>query len=172
MREIVRYCFEDAARDRLREALRNAIGQRMQGGGLGAMRMAAAAGPWNLAGDGLSMVESLREQIHDAIRDRFSEAVRERVGSAIRLQMDDVLRERLGTVIRAALMEQKTLGGFDPDQFADSVRGRLGHAIRERLTDAIRERLHEVHRDRLRDAIRSAVSQRQVEFTGFGTGTH
>jgi len=84
-----------------------------------------------------------------------------------------VLRERLGTAVRASLVEQKLLGGFDPDQFADSVRGRLAYAIRERLTDTVKERLHEVHRDRLRDAIRSAVSEGgNPEFTGFGTGMH
>jgi hypothetical protein len=88
---------------------------------------------------------------------------------------EDVLKERLGTAVRASLVEQKLLGGFDPEQFADSVRGRIAYAMRERLTDAIRERLHEVHRDRLRDAIRSALQEPgggSGEFAGFGTGMH
>jgi len=84
------------------------------------------------------------------------------------------MRERLGTAIRASLVEQKLLGGFDPEQFADSVRGRIAYAIRERLTDSLRERLHEVHRDQLRDTIRSAVTEQGMgmEFSGFGGGMH
>jgi hypothetical protein len=99
------------------------------------------------------------------------------VTHAIKQNVEDVLRERLGTAIRSSYVEQKLLGGFDPEQFADSVRGRIAYVMRERLTDAIRERFHDVHRDRLRDAIRSAItqahgSQSGPEFSGFGTGMH
>ena len=84
-----------------------------------------------------------------------------------------MLRERLGTAVRTSIIEQKLLGGFDPDSLADAVRGRIAYAMRERLTDAIRERLHDVHRDRLREAIRSSITQMQTpEFSGFGTGMH
>ena len=86
-----------------------------------------------------------------------------------------MLRERLGTAVRASIVEEKLLGGFDPDALADSVRGRIAYTLRERLTDAIRERLHDVHRERLREAIRSAVtqaSQSGPEFTGDAPGMH
>jgi hypothetical protein len=37
----------------------------------------------------------------------------------------------------------------------------------------VRERLHEVHRDRLREAIRSAITEHGAgEFSGFGGGMH
>lgn len=76
--------------------------------------------------------------------------------------------------MRTSLIEQKVLGGFDPEAFSDAVRGRLTHAMRERLTDSIRERLHDAYRDRLRETIQSAVIQARPasEFTGFGTGMH
>jgi hypothetical protein len=85
-----------------------------------------------------------------------------------------VLRERLGTAVRKSLIEQKMLGGFDPEGFADSVRSRIAYSMGERLADAIRERFHDAYRDRLREAILMAVQQAQPtqQFNGFGTGMH
>jgi hypothetical protein len=173
VREAAREHLAEAVRQRVPEVVRSVVGER----GSGARPMLGAGFGVGASGynDGMmSMAESLREHIHDALRTRFVDAVREHIGEMIKDRVEDVMRERLGAAVRAALVEQKLLGGFDPEQLADSVRGRIASAIRERLTDAVRERLHEVHRDRLRDAIRSAIGDHSGggEFAGFGTGMH
>src|SRR5690348_309639 len=89
-------------------------------------------------------------------------------------QLDAVLRERLGSAIRSSLAEQKVLGGFDPDQFAESVKTRISSEVHHRMADAIREYLHELDDDGLRQAIRQVVTQRgeytpsYSGYSGFG----
>jgi hypothetical protein len=79
--------------------------------------------------------------------------------------------------VRKSLLEQKMLGGFDPEAFTDSVRNRIVYAMGERLADALRERFHDTYRDRLREVIQTAVSATRptsevTSFGGFGTGMH
>ncbi len=168
--EVVRDRFEEVGGPRLGMALRSATAQRMH-----AFRDSGEsfvpATPWGM-GDGMPLAATHRDQIHEAIRDRLGDAIRERLASTIEQSIGDALRERLSTAIQATLVEQKLLGGFDPEQFADGVRGLLDHAIRERVIDAVRERLHEVHREHLHDVIRNAAPGSRQEFTGFGTGMH
>ena len=104
-------------------------------------------------------------------------SVREMMATNIKQHIDEVLRERLGTAVRKSLIEQKMLGGFDPEGFTDSVRGRITYAMGERLVDCLRERFHDGLRDELREAIQNAVSQARPtsepsSFGGFGTGMH
>jgi len=115
-------------------------------------------GSFAFPGSSLQEVPALRDQIHDAIRHRVGETFRTRIASMMKQQLESVLRDQLGTVVCTSLTEQKVLGGFDPDQFADSVRSRLITALQERMIDAARASLHE-HREGLQDAIRWAVTQ-------------
>jgi hypothetical protein len=117
-------------------------------------------------------VQALRDQIHDAIRHRLGETFRTRIASVMKQQLDSVLRDRLGTAVCTSLVEQKALGGFDPELFAESVRSRLVTALHERVIDAARASLHELHREGLQDAIRWAVVQGSREYpryTGYSS---
>ncbi|HWU86336.1 MAG TPA: hypothetical protein VN253_03650, partial [Kofleriaceae bacterium] len=65
--------------------------------------------------------------------------------------------------------------GFDPNQFANSVLSRICFLMHGRLVDAVRERLHEVPREHLCEAIRSAVGPELMgmpELPAFGHGTY
>ncbi|HEX7836607.1 MAG TPA: hypothetical protein VF469_04040, partial [Kofleriaceae bacterium] len=108
-------------------------------------------------GNSLQECQALRDQIHDAIRNRVGETFRTRIASMMKQQLENVLRDRLGTVVCMSLAEQKVLGGFDPNQFAESVRSRLVTALHEHMCDAARASLHELNREGLEDAIRYAV---------------
>ena len=105
----------------------------------------------------------LRDQVHYAVRDRVSGAIRDAIARSVKTDLDEVLRSRLGAAIRASVTEQKQLGGFSPELFADSVRGRLSGAIRERVSQELARTVFEaVKRDQeKRDQIaRSALRTR------------
>ena len=143
LHEVVRHGLEDAGRERLRDAIRSALLERMASGRLGSgQRQLFAFG--GASPQGSRLVEELRERVAEQVRERIGEALRERLASVVQQRLDETLRRHLGGALRAALVEQSVLGrGFDLDQMTEVVQSRIADAIRENLIEGMRERIRE-----------------------------